>query len=49
MAAIGAALGYLLPDLWLNRKTKAMTKAIENGLPDALDLHHRLHRSGFEP
>ena len=38
MAAIGAALGYLLPDLWLKRKTRALAKAIENGLPDALDL-----------
>jgi tight adherence protein C len=38
MAAIGALLGYLLPDLWLNRKTRAQAKAIENGLPDALDL-----------
>ena len=38
MAAAGAALGYLLPDLWLNRRTRAMAKAIEYGLPDALDL-----------
>ena len=38
MAAIGATLGYLLPDLWLSRKTRARAKAIENGLPDALDL-----------
>jgi len=38
MAAVGATLGYLVPDLWLNRKTRAMAKAIENGLPDALDL-----------
>jgi tight adherence protein C len=38
MAAIGAALGYVLPDLWLKRKTRARAKAIENGLPDALDL-----------
>lgn len=34
----GATLGYLLPDLWLNRKTRARATAIENGLPDALDL-----------
>lgn len=38
MAAVGATLGYLLPDVWLNRKTRAQAKAIENGLPDALDL-----------
>jgi len=38
LAAVGAMLGYLLPDLWLVRKTRARAKAIENGLPDALDL-----------
>lgn len=38
MTVIGATLGYLLPDLWLSRKTRAQAKAIENGLPDALDL-----------
>jgi tight adherence protein C len=38
MAAIGAALGYLLPQFWLGRKARARAKAIENGLPDALDL-----------
>ena len=38
IAAIGAVLGYVLPDLWLKRKTRAREKAIENGLPDALDL-----------
>jgi tight adherence protein C len=37
-AGIGAILGYLLPDLVLARKVKARAKAIENGLPDALDL-----------
>src|SRR5204862_2002527 len=26
------------PELWLKRKTRARMKAIENGLPDALDL-----------
>jgi tight adherence protein C len=38
LAAVGAMFGYLLPDLWLARKTRARAKAIENGLPDALDL-----------
>ena len=38
IAAIGAVLGYVVPDLWLRRKTRAREKAIENGLPDALDL-----------
>ena len=38
MAAVGAMLGYLLPDIWLKRKTRTQAKAIENGLPDALDL-----------
>ena len=37
-AGIGAVLGYLGPDLFLARKVKARAKAIENGLPDALDL-----------
>jgi len=38
MAAIAVALGYVLPDFWLARKTRARAKAIDNGLPDALDL-----------
>jgi len=38
MAAFAVALGYVLPDLWLSRKTRARAKAIDNGLPDALDL-----------
>jgi tight adherence protein C len=38
MAGVGATVGYLLPDLWLGRQTRARAKAIENGLPDALDL-----------
>jgi tight adherence protein C len=38
LAAIVAVLGYLLPDLVLGRMTRAHAKAIENGLPDVLDL-----------
>ena len=38
VAAMCAAVGYVVPDLWLKRKTRARAKAIENGLPDALDL-----------
>jgi tight adherence protein C len=38
VAAIGAIIGYLVPDLILLRKIKARARAIENGLPDALDL-----------
>jgi tight adherence protein C len=34
----GAALGYVIPDLVLNRKTVQHRKAIQDGLPDALDL-----------
>lgn len=34
----GAALGYVIPDLVLNRKTAQHRKAIQDGLPDALDL-----------
>ena len=33
-----AAIGYLLPDLWLRRRTRHRAKAITNGLPDVLDL-----------
>jgi tight adherence protein C len=38
LAAVVAVIGYLLPDLWLTRRTRARAKAIVNGLPDALDL-----------
>jgi tight adherence protein C len=34
----GAVVGYLLPGLWLERRTKLRQKQIQNGLPDALDL-----------
>ncbi len=37
-ALVVAAIGYVLPGLWLHRKTKQRKKAIENGLPDVLDL-----------
>ena len=33
-----AAIGYLLPDLWLRREARRRAKAITNGLPDVLDL-----------
>jgi tight adherence protein C len=35
---VGAVLGFLGPDLWLDRKTRQRQKLIRNGLPDALDL-----------
>ena len=38
LAAFGAVLGYLLPDVVLGRMTRAHAKAIQNGLPDVLDL-----------
>jgi tight adherence protein C len=38
LAAIGAVLGYMLPDVVLGRMTRAHAKAIQNGLPDVLDL-----------
>ena len=38
LAGIGAVVGYLLPDLFLARMIRLQAKAIENGLPDALDL-----------
>jgi len=34
----GAVVGYMLPGLWLGRKTAQRQKEIRNGLPDALDL-----------
>jgi tight adherence protein C len=37
-AALGGMVGYLLPGLWLARKTANRQKQITNGLPDALDL-----------
>ena len=37
-AGLAAILGYLAPGLWLQHKTTLRRKAIQNGLPDALDL-----------
>jgi tight adherence protein C len=33
-----AAVGYMLPGLWLGHRTSLRRKQIQNGLPDALDL-----------
>jgi len=38
LAIVAAIAGYLLPDLVVARQTRKRSKAIENGLPDALDL-----------
>lgn len=38
VAVIAAAIGYLVPSLVLDRKISLRQKAIQNGLPDALDL-----------
>jgi tight adherence protein C len=38
LAVLGAVFGYLTPGLWLQRRTNLRKKAIEHGLPDALDL-----------
>ena len=38
LALLAGILGYLLPGLWLSRRTTQRKKAIRNGLPDALDL-----------
>jgi tight adherence protein C len=35
---LAAAGGYVLPSVWLGRKTAQRQKQIRNGLPDALDL-----------
>jgi tight adherence protein C len=37
-ALLAAAVGYMLPGLWLANRTAARQKQIRNGLPDALDL-----------
>jgi tight adherence protein C len=38
LAIVAAIAGYLLPDLVVARQTRKRSRAIENGLPDALDL-----------
>jgi tight adherence protein C len=38
VALFCAAIGFMLPGLWLGRQTKLRQKQIRNGLPDALDL-----------
>lgn len=37
-AMVFGALGYVAPGLYLGRRTRMRQKAIQNGLPDALDL-----------
>jgi tight adherence protein C len=37
-ALLGAAVGFVLPSVWLGRQTAQRQKQIRNGLPDALDL-----------
>jgi tight adherence protein C len=36
--SIGGLVGYLTPTVWLKQKVKANQKALQYGLPDALDL-----------
>jgi tight adherence protein C len=38
LAVVVAVVGYLVPDLVLTRATRRHQKAIQNGLPDAIDL-----------
>jgi tight adherence protein C len=38
LALFAALIGWLLPGMWLGRKTTLRQKQIRNGLPDALDL-----------
>jgi tight adherence protein C len=33
-----AAVGYLLPDIWLTQRVKRRKKKIQKGIPDAIDL-----------
>ena len=35
---VAAMVGYVIPGLWLRRKTNQRKKTIQDGLPDALDL-----------
>ena len=35
---LAPALGFVMPSMWLGRKTTLRQKQIRNGLPDALDL-----------
>ena len=37
-ALVAGGIGYLIPDLALTRATRRHQKAIQNGLPDAIDL-----------
>lgn len=37
-ALLAAALGFVMPSVWLGRQTSLRQKQIRNGLPDALDL-----------
>jgi len=37
-ALVAGGMGYLIPDLALSRATRRHQKAIQNGLPDAIDL-----------
>ena len=38
LAIVATVLGYLIPDIVLTRATRRRQKAIQNGLPDAIDL-----------
>jgi tight adherence protein C len=38
LGAVGGAVGYILPGLYIDLKTGGRRKAIRNGLPDVLDL-----------
>lgn len=37
-AAFGGLIGYMAPQIWLNSKIRDNQKAIDHGIPDALDL-----------
>src|SRR5688572_16906548 len=38
LAVVGAGMGWLLPQIFLSRKTRARQKDMQKALPDALDL-----------
>jgi tight adherence protein C len=46
-ALIGSLVGYVIPNVWLNRKIRARQRAIIRALPDSLDLLNTSVRAGL--
>jgi tight adherence protein B len=47
VALIGAAAGFVVPQLWLNQKKQGRNKKLEEQLPDALTMIANSLKSGF--